>query len=69
MPAIIRQRRPTLENGQQREKEGWQILCQLGRSVSNTRGCRGWRLQTWTTNRRRNTKHMEHVPSQILLQL
>ena len=69
MTTIIHRKRPSLENGQQREKEGWQILCQLGWPIPNTRGYRGWRLQTRTTNMRRNTKHKERVPSQILLQL
>jgi len=40
MPKIVQEGRLSLENGQQRKKEGWQVLRQLGRPVPNTRRCR-----------------------------
>ena len=69
MSTIIRHRGPSMENGQQCQKEGWQVLSKLGRPVSYTRRCRRRSLSLRTLIWGRDSQHLECIPPQILLQL
>ena len=61
--------RPSMENGQQRQEEGWQILRQLGWPVPHTRRCRRRSLSPRTIIWGRDSQHLECIPPQVLLQL
>jgi len=63
MPVIIHHKRPSLENGQQREKEGWKILYQLGRPyrIREDVWAGAYKLEQLTGKEIPNTWNMSHL--------